>query len=38
LHKTIRRKYISQVEFQKNYNEAFNLINMLIAFQKKLNN
>lgn len=38
LHKAIRRKYISQSEFQINYDEAFNLMNMLIAFQKKLNN
>ena len=38
LHKAIRRKYISQDEFQKNYTEAFNLINMIIAFQKKVKN
>ncbi len=36
LHKAIRRKYISQDEFQKNYTEAFNLMNMIIAFQKKV--
>ncbi len=36
LHKANRRKYITEIEFQKNYSEAFNLINMLIAFQKKL--
>jgi four helix bundle protein len=36
LHKAIRRKYISQDEFQKYYSDAFNLMNMLIAFQKKV--
>lgn len=36
LYKVIRRKYISQNEFQKLYEDAFNLINMIIAFQKKV--
>jgi len=36
LHKANRRKYITETEFRKNYSEAFNLINMLIALQKKI--
>lgn len=36
LHKANRRIYISPTDFKNNYNEAFNLMNMLIAFQKKL--
>jgi len=38
LHKAIRRKYIDQEEFQKSYEEAFNLMNMIIAFQKRVKN
>jgi len=36
LYKAVRRKYLSENEFQKNYQEAFNLMNMVIAFRKKL--
>lgn len=36
LYKAHRRKYISSDEFKKNYNEAFALMNMLIAFRKQL--
>ena len=35
-HKANRRSYITQGEFQNNYAAAFNLMNMVIAFQKKL--
>ena len=36
LHKAIRRKYITKEQFEKNYLFAFNLMNMIIAFHKKL--
>ena len=36
LYKAARRKYLSKNEFEKNYQEAFNLMNMVIAFRKKL--
>ena len=36
LHKAVRRKYISNDDFQKNYKQAFNLMNMLVAFQRKI--
>lgn len=36
LHKANRRKYITQDEFQNNYQAAFNLMNMVIAYRKKL--
>lgn len=36
LHKAIRRGYINQSEFQNSYKNAFDLMNMVIAFQKKL--
>lgn len=36
LYKANRRKYISQLEFEKQYNEAFYLTNMMIAFRNKL--
>lgn len=38
LHKARRRNYITQEIFDKNYNEAFNLMNMLIAFKAKIKN
>jgi len=38
LHKAYRRKYITEEEFQKYYSDGFDLINMLIAFQKKVKN
>ncbi len=36
LHKAIKRKYISEDEFKKQYDFAFNLMNMLNAFKKKI--
>ena len=36
LHKASRRNYISKEEFTENYNFAFNLMNMLVAFRKKI--
>lgn len=37
LHKEKRRTYISNQEFDKYYNDAFNLMNMMTAFKKKIN-
>lgn len=37
LHKANRRKYITTVEFNKFYEESFNLMNMMVAFKKTLN-
>jgi four helix bundle protein len=37
LHKSKRRDYISEIEFNKYYDEAFHLMNMMIAFRKKIN-
>lgn len=37
LHKAKRREYITEIEFNKHYNEAFNLMNMMIAFKRKIN-
>jgi four helix bundle protein len=36
LHKAKRRNYINQIQFDSNYEFAFNLMNMLIAFQNKI--
>ena len=36
LHKAKRRKYISESEFNKYYEYAFNLMNMLAAFKTKI--
>jgi len=36
LHKAFRRKYISEEEFNKYYDYAYNLINMMTAFKKKI--
>ena len=36
LHKANRRNYLEKDIFQKNYQDAFDLMNMLIAFQRKL--
>jgi four helix bundle protein len=36
LNKAKRRKYISEEEFLINYEFAFNLMNMTVAFQKKI--
>ena len=37
LHKAFRRKYISEEEFNEHYEYAFNLMNMMVAFKKKIN-
>ena len=37
LHKAIRRQYISEQEFNKYYNDSFQLMNMMIAFKNKIN-
>ena len=36
LYKAKRRKYISDPEFNKHYEDAFNLMNMLVAFKTKI--
>ena len=36
LYKAQRRKYISKAEFDKGYDEAFNLMNQIIAFRAKV--
>jgi four helix bundle protein len=36
LHKALRRKYISQTEFNESYDYALNLMNMMIAFKNKI--
>ena len=36
LHKASRRKYITDDEFKGNYDYAYNLMNMLIAFREKI--
>lgn len=37
LHKAKRRGYISEDEFKKQYEVAFNLMNMMVAFKDKIN-
>ncbi len=36
LHKAKRRNYLNVEDFQKNYDESFHLMNMLLAFRKSL--
>ena len=36
LHKAKRREYISEEEFMKYYEFAFNLMNMMVAFKAKI--
>jgi len=36
LHKAKRRNYISEEKFDQQYEEAFNLMNMMIAFKNKV--
>jgi four helix bundle protein len=36
LHKASRRKYIQEDEFKKQYDFAFNLMNMLVALRDKI--
>ena len=38
LHKVKRRNYIDEIEFNKNYEFAFNLMNMMIALKNKVKN
>ena len=33
----LRRKYISEEEFNEHYDFAFNLMNMIVAFKNKIN-
>jgi len=37
LHKAKRRGYISGQEFDKYYQDSFDLMNMMVAFKKKIN-
>jgi len=37
LHKAKRRNYLSEQEFDKYYDESYHLMNMMIAFRKKIN-
>jgi len=36
IHKAKRRNYIAQPEFDKHYEECFNLMNMMIGFRNKI--
>jgi four helix bundle protein len=36
LHKAKRRKYINELEFDKFYNQSYELMNMMIAFRNKI--
>ena len=36
LHKAERRNYITKEEFVKNYEYAYNLMNMMVAFKQKI--
>jgi four helix bundle protein len=36
LHKANRRKYITELEFKKLYDDSFNLMNTIIAFKNKI--
>ena len=36
LHKATRRNYITEVKFEKLYTDSFNLMNMMVAFKKKI--
>ncbi|MFT7614000.1 MAG: four helix bundle protein [Parvicellaceae bacterium] len=36
LHKARRREYLSKSEFDKQYDEAFHLMNMMISFRNKV--
>lgn len=37
LHKSRRRNYITEQEFEKHYADSFELMNRMIAFRKKIN-
>jgi len=36
LHKANKREYITKIEFNKLYEDSFNLMNMMVAFKKKI--
>lgn len=36
LFKAKNRKYLSEIEFYSFYNDSFNLMNMMLAFRKKI--
>lgn len=36
LHKANKRKYITEIEFKKLYEDSFGLMNMMVAFKKKI--
>ncbi|MDO5665344.1 MAG: four helix bundle protein [Bacteroidia bacterium] len=36
LHKAKRRNYITEEQFEANYDEAFNLMDMMVAFRKNI--
>ena len=36
LYKAKNRKYITAEEFEKNYNDPFNLMNMIVGYRNKL--
>lgn len=36
LHKAYRRKYISDEDFNENYDYSFNFMNMLVSFKEKI--
>lgn len=36
LHKANRRNYLTKDKFEEHYNFAFNLMNMMVAFKKKI--
>jgi four helix bundle protein len=36
LHKAFKRNYISKEDFKENYEYAFNLMNMMVAFKEKI--
>jgi four helix bundle protein len=36
LHKALRRNYITEDEFNKFYNYAFDLMNMMVSFKEKI--
>lgn len=38
LHKALRRNYISETEFKQFYDRSFELMNMMIAFRKRILN
>jgi four helix bundle protein len=36
LHKANRRKYLSKIDFEKQYKDCYNLMNMTIAYRNKI--